>query len=73
MNKINSEFILTELSHNKNKGINLHAGVCILLQFFAQFYSDSIQIYRCEPVYNKFILLSQHQIPAKKFVQRLTK
>ena len=21
--------ILTELSHNKNKGINLHAGVCI--------------------------------------------
>ena len=22
--------ILTELSHNKNKGINLHAGVCIL-------------------------------------------
>ena len=21
--------VLTELSHNKNKGINLHAGVCI--------------------------------------------
>ena len=45
--------ILTELLHNKNKGINLHVGVfnnfiTVLLQFYAQFYSDSIQIYHCK-------------------------
>ena len=46
--------ILTELSHNKHKGINLHAGVVfinynpVLLQFYAQFYSNSIQIYHCK-------------------------
>ena len=27
--KLSLPFILTGLSHNKNKGINLHAGVCI--------------------------------------------
>ena len=34
--------ILTELLHNKNKGINLHAGIfsnfnTVLLQFYAQY------------------------------------
>ena len=42
--------IFTELLHSKNKGINLHAGVftnlsTVLLQFYAQFHSNSIQIY----------------------------
>ena len=44
---------LTELLHIKNKGINLHAGVfsnfnTVLLQFYAQTYSNSIQIYHCK-------------------------
>ena len=68
--------ILTELLHNKNKRINLHASVLsnfntVLLQFYAQFYSNSIQIYHCKNYINKFILLAHHQTPAKKFVQRL--
>ena len=71
--------ILIELLHNKNKGINLHAGVfsnfnTVLPQFYAQTYSNSIQIYHCKKYTgNKFILLSQHQIPVKKCVQRLKK
>ena len=45
--------VLTELLHNKNEGINLHAGVfsnfdTVLLQFYAQIYSNSIQIYHCK-------------------------
>ena len=45
--------LLTELLHNKNKGINLQAGVfsnfnTVLLQFYAQIYSNLIQIYHCK-------------------------
>ena len=44
----------------------------VLLQLYAQFHSDSIQIYHCKNyIISDCILLSQHQIPAKKFVQRL--
>ena len=45
--------LLTELLHNKNEGINLHESVfsnfnTVLLQFYAQFYSNSAQIYHCK-------------------------
>ena len=44
----------------------------VLLQFYAQFYSNSVQIYHCKNhIINKFILLSQHQLSTEKSVQRL--
>ena len=46
----------------------------VLPQFYAQTYSNSIQIYHCNKfIGNKFILLSERQIPVKKSVQRLKK
>ena len=63
--------ILTELQHNKNKGINLHAGVFKnSIQFCYSFmlnFTPTQYKYITVKIYNNFILLSHHRIPAQKF------
>ena len=62
-----------------NKGINLYAGVCknfktVLLQFMLKLTLTKYKYVTVETIYiDKFILLSQHQIPAEKLVFRFKK